>query len=119
MWPLSSTDQSLNYLGLTGIGLKQNPIERKIKRIEKKCLIEVNGHAKREMANGVFTKRNSFTNFGTYRDTYFSQKCNFIRIPGSFFAQNLKRKKSVLLVFTSKIETISRLQSASAHCLSN
>ena len=39
MWPLSSMDQSLNYLGLTGIGLKQNPIERKIKRIEKKCLI--------------------------------------------------------------------------------
>ena len=39
MWPISSMDQSLNYIGLTGIGLKQNPIERKIKRIEKKCLI--------------------------------------------------------------------------------
>ena len=28
-------DQSLNYLDLTGIGLKQNPIEKKIKKIEK------------------------------------------------------------------------------------
>ena len=73
MWPISSMDQSLNYLGLTGIGLKQNLIERKIKRIKQNVSFEANGHCKREMARGLFTKRNSFfTNFGTYRDTYFS-----------------------------------------------
>ena len=47
MWPISSMNQSLNYLGLTGIGLKQNPIERKIKRKEKNVSFEVNGHCQK------------------------------------------------------------------------
>ena len=80
---------------LTGIGLKQNPIERKIKKIQKNVSFEVNGLCRKRDGQWCVYEANSFfTNFGTVlTETLIFHKKQFYQNTRLIFCSTFKNKK--------------------------